>query len=133
MADEDPRDVLRSIAYGSDPRVSPGDRVRAIEQLQGFPTPASEREQVSPELALEEVESLASAMDGFLVCARIAAGLEPDVKPPDDPADLREVVTLQAELIDRLEERLAERERSLAHERRHRLLPPAPPPVEVLA
>ncbi|HLY50694.1 MAG TPA: hypothetical protein VKR21_16015 [Solirubrobacteraceae bacterium] len=81
MADEDPRDVLRSIAYGKDPRIAPGDRVRAIERL--VELEADDRrgerfEELTPGQVREELESLHA-----MTLSALAVMDGPDaVKPP---------------------------------------------------
>ena len=128
-AQERARAALEQIAFADDPAIPVGARTQALGELGRMPAEGAAVEALSPEAALEEAESLASAMDGFLVCARVEAGLDPDVKPPEDPTEMREVIELQQALIDRLEASLAARERALQHERRHRLLPRAPESV----
>ncbi len=39
---DDRRATLEAIAYGSDERITPGDRIRALEQLGQLPTSAAE-------------------------------------------------------------------------------------------
>lgn len=135
MADDDPRDVLRSIAYGSDRRIAPGDRVRAIERLAELE--ADDRRgtsfaELSPEQALEEAQSLADAMPGILACARVAAGEDLDgaVTAPEPEDEVREALDLAVEITDLQAARIAELESALAYEHRHRLLPAAQEPLE---
>ena len=99
---DDRRATLEAIAYGTDARISPSDRVRAIEQLGHLPTPAYEREQLSPEQVIEELESLAETVP------RMLAARGPDhVEPPVEVDDLRETLDLAMKVNDRLEARLA--------------------------
>jgi hypothetical protein len=129
MSDEDRRAVLESIAYGNDARVTPGDRLRALEQLQGLDAVAARVEAVehlTAEESLELAESLAGAMPGFVACARAALDLDPEIEPPVDPTDLAEVIELQERLIERLERVLLAREDALRAWTLHRQLTPAP-------
>jgi hypothetical protein len=129
MSDEDRRAVLESIAYGNDARVTPGDRLRALEQLQGLDAVAARVETVehlTPEESLALTESLAASMPGFLACARAGMDLDPEIVPPVDPTDLTEVIELQERLIERLERVLLAREDALRAWTLHRQLTPAP-------
>jgi hypothetical protein len=47
------------------------------------------------------------------VCARVAAGQDPDIQPPTERADVLEVVHLQQRVIAELERRLQQRELAL--------------------
>jgi hypothetical protein len=130
MSDEDRRAVLESIAYGNDARVTPGDRLRALEQLRDLDATAARVEvaddRLTPEEALELAESWASAVPGVLSCARAALDLDPEIAPPVDPDDLAEVIELQERLIERLESVLLSREEALRRWTLHRQLSAAP-------
>jgi hypothetical protein len=125
---DDRRIVLESVAFGGDPDLKPGDRLRALELLAELE--AEERrgtviERLSPEEALSELESLAAAVPAMLAVAR---GPE-YVLPPDDPGELMGVIELQELLIAALEARVLALECQLGSERRQRLLGPAPPVI----
>ena len=60
-----------------DPHGSHGDRLRADDALRELEQADARRvavEHMSPEQVLEEAQSLADSMPGFLACARAAAG-----------------------------------------------------------
>ncbi len=84
---DDLRAVLQSVAFGVDGRITPGDRMRAIEQLRELPERRDALESLSPEQVLEEALSLEAAMPGIVVCARVAAGADPFdlVEAPTEP------------------------------------------------
>jgi hypothetical protein len=122
MAD-DRRATLEAIAYGSDGRITPGDRIRAIEQLGMLPGPASDRDvPLSVDEVRDELESLRYTCDAAL---KVMSGPEA-IEPPSDEAELRETLDLALEVNAALEKLLAERDRALVYEHRHRLLPAAP-------
>lgn len=125
---DDLRAVLQSVAFGVDGRITPGDRMRAIEQLREMPERRDAAESLSPDQVLEELQSFADAMPGMLVCARVAAGEDvfDVVEPPVEPGDLEELVEMQLELIDALEARLRLTERALQRTSVQRRLGPAP-------
>jgi hypothetical protein len=134
VADDDPRDVLRSIAYGADPRISPSDRVRAIEQLTELErsTRSGARvDDLTPDQVLEQLDSLREALPGMVAVARVAAGVEVShaVEPPEDVADVAEALELALRVNELLEARVAELERALQRVTVHRRLGPAVPAV----
>lgn len=118
----------------SDPHGSHSDRLRADDALRELERDDARRgavEHMSPEQALEEARSLSDAMPGIVTCARVAAGEDAQdvVEPPTEVDDLRELVELQQQVLDAVEQTLAERERGLQRLTAQRLLPPAPPTV----
>jgi hypothetical protein len=84
-----------------------------LSELDARAAARASTESMSAAEALELAESLASAMPGIVVCARVAAGQDPDIQPPTEKADVLEVVHLQQRLIVELERRLQQRELAL--------------------
>jgi hypothetical protein len=99
-----------------DPAASHSERMRADEMLTELDARAAAHtstESMSAAEALELAESWALAVPGVLVCARVAAGLDPGIEPPVERADVLEVVHLQQRVIAELERRLQQRELAL--------------------
>jgi hypothetical protein len=114
----------------SDPSATHTERLRADERLSELDrvtlAGVETVEHLTAEESLELAESLAAAMPGFVACARAGMGWDPEITPPDDPTELREVLALQEQLIERLERVLASREDALRAWTLHRQLTPAP-------
>jgi hypothetical protein len=133
-AEEDPRDVLRSVAYGSDSRISPGDRVRAIERLAELERDsrrAGSIDDLVPDQVLAELESLRDAMPGAIALQRVVMGEDPShvVEPPEEEDDLREALGLAMQVNELLELRVGQLERVIQNQTIHRRLLAAEPPV----
>jgi hypothetical protein len=131
MTPDDPRDVLRSIAYGSDDRIAPGDRVRAIERLAELERSDTRNaaEGLSPEQVAEELASWADMADA----ARAVAAGPSAVEPPDERvAELEETLAVAMELNERLEAEIRKLTIALQVATAGRLLPPAPTEAEAL-
>jgi hypothetical protein len=80
---DDRRAVLESIAYGADPKVSPGDRLKALEQLREFERAAPIDDGLSEEQIWAEVDSFFCMM---LSAMFIESGVEAIERGELDPA-----------------------------------------------
>jgi hypothetical protein len=110
--------VLEAIAYGSDPKITPSDRLRALEQLDALDVieaTRTESERLTPEQALAEIESLAAAVPGWVAVARATHGGEgmAAIKPPMEQWEYEETIRAHQATIEQLKARVEELEAGL--------------------
>ena len=117
---DDLRSTLEAIAFGADSRISPSDRIRAIEQLGQLPVPQASVERLNPEQVEAELEAF-----GMPAAIAVARGPDAVQPPPVDLSEYEEVIGLQQQVIEALEARVGERDRALQRVMCQRLLPRA--------
>ena len=92
---DDRRVVLESIAYGADPKVSPGDRLKALELLREF-------ERADPDLDDLSVEQIEAELDDFYAAMVSLMFTDPSLTPdaeryPRTAKKLREYVEMEVD------------------------------------
>lgn len=101
---DDARAVLESIAYGADERISPGDRLRAIEALGELPTPPNaETDGLTVEAIEAEIDDFHAMM---LTTMFLASGPEAVATDELDPQRYPKTRRALLEAVARLAERV---------------------------
>lgn len=88
----DRRAVLEAIAYGGDPKVTPGDRLKALEALREYDAPPSPSEEMDEDQIWAEIDSWhAMTLSAMFVASGVDLRLDPSRFPKTARA-LRDVV-----------------------------------------
>jgi hypothetical protein len=107
------RSVLEAIAFGSDERISPGDRLRAVEALGELPPPPS-AETVG--LTIEEIEAEVDDWHAMMLSAMfVASGPEAVADGELDPTRYPMTRRALLEAVARLAERVRAEDEAAGH------------------
>jgi hypothetical protein len=103
----DRRTVLEAIAYGSDPKITPSDRLKALDGLREFETFEPDIDDLPEDEIWAEVDSWHSMMLGSMFIA--SGGPEFEL----DPAQFPKTAQRLREVVGRMTERALAASRSL--------------------